>query len=49
VVASLLDSVGVAGRSVAEVWEELLDCSAIWSESNEGGDDMVMYLMMFRG
>lgn len=40
--ASSVPSVGLVGRSVLGVWEELPDCSEILSEFNEGGDDMVM-------
>jgi hypothetical protein len=42
VTASSVPSVGLVGRSVLGVWEELPDCSEILREFNEGGDDMVM-------
>jgi hypothetical protein len=42
VTASSVPSVGLVGRSVMGVWEELPDCSEILSEFIEGGDDMLM-------
>lgn len=42
VTTSSVPSVGLAGRSVLGVWEELPDCSEILSEFNEGGDDMAV-------
>jgi hypothetical protein len=42
VTASSVPSVGLVGRSVLTVWEELPDCSEMLSEFNEGGDDMLM-------
>jgi hypothetical protein len=40
--ASSVPSVGLVGRSVLGVWEELPDCSEMLSEFNGGGDDMLM-------
>ena len=42
VTTSSVPSVGLVGRSVLGVWEELPDCSEMLSEFNEGGDDMAM-------